>query len=437
MRIRCAHQFIEIVPKRLLFSVLRNQPRNFPNVTYFSVEGDPQFQYHGFFEDFGPPSLLQLYKFAAMMEDKLNSTNKAIHYYTSMNPMTKPNAVMYLTFFRMVHLNMDPDKAYEPMKGIANTLYPFRDASTLPSTFDLKVIDVLSGIYQAIQNDWFDFKTFDAVKWEKHEEPEQGDLNWIIPGKLLACASPYSFSPLPGGIKVATPNILLPIFKDLNIKHIVRLNKQYYDSFLFTDEGFKFTELYFPDGSIPPLDVVDKWLEIIEGDDSVAVHCKAGLGRTGTLIGCYLIKNYGFTAKEAIGWIRVCRPGSVIGPQQGFLQEFYNLLIKQNDCIETPIHPPMSSREITPPPRTSHLFFAPNKGVPLVKNEEEDELFPKPLRGSRRSMSVRAPRVSKPFFKSMKSNEWKFTIRSMKSINPLNHPQPRKVNQKTPMVSPR
>ena len=52
---------------------------------------------------------------------------------------------------------------------------------------------------------------------------------------------------------------------------------------------------------------------------ALAVHCKAGLGRTGVLICCYLIKHHGFSAEEAIGYIRVCRPGSVIGPQQSFL----------------------------------------------------------------------------------------------------------------------
>lgn len=40
---------------------------------------------------------------------------------------------------------------------------------------------------------------------------------------------------------------------------------------------------------------------------------------TGTLISCYLIKHYKFTAHEAIAWCRICRPGCVIANQQIFL----------------------------------------------------------------------------------------------------------------------
>ena len=47
----------------------------------------------------------------------------------------------------------------------------------------------------------------------------------------------------------------------------------------------------------------------------------AGLGRTGTLIACYVMKHYRFTHAEIIAWIRICRPGSIIGPQQHFLEE--------------------------------------------------------------------------------------------------------------------
>ena len=65
------------------------------------------------------------------------------------------------------------------------------------------------------------------------------------------------------------------------------------------------------------------------------MHCKAGLGRTGCLIGAYLIYKYGFTAVEVIAFMRILRPGTfpfllvyesinvalgmVVGPQQHWL----------------------------------------------------------------------------------------------------------------------
>ena len=40
------------------------------------------------------------------------------------------------------------------------------------------------------------------------------------------------------------------------------------------------------------------------------MHCGAGIGRTGTMIACYLVDK-GFSAEEAIQLVRQARPGSI------------------------------------------------------------------------------------------------------------------------------
>lgn len=79
-------------------------------------------------------------------------------------------------------------------------------------------------------------------------------------------------------------------------------------------------DLFFIDGSTPPEDIVEKFMQICdehfatENCGSIAIHCKAGLGRTGTLIGLWAMKHFKIPAEAFIGWIRIARPGSILGP---------------------------------------------------------------------------------------------------------------------------
>lgn len=78
----------------------------------------------------------------------------------------------------------------------------------------------------------------------------------------------------------------------------------------------------------------------------MAVHCRAGLGRTGTLIGCYIMHKYDFEPKALIAWMRICRTGMVVGEQQHFLESVRTRLprIMQRSSAQevwgTPVKPP-------------------------------------------------------------------------------------------------
>ncbi|CAM9154142.1 unnamed protein product [Ectocarpus sp. 4 AP-2014] len=285
-----------------------------------------EFSYWNFFLDWGPLSLGNLFRFCRTLNFKLANERrlgKAVYVYSGTHAHKRTNAAFLLTAWLLLYGDRTPEQAFAPFQDVFPPFPPFHDASPCVCTFDLFIPHCLKGLQKARHFSFFNLDTFDVEEYEHYEQVENGDLNWLVDGKFLAFAGPHSRSEMTReGYRTLTPRNYIPYFKKHNVTLVVRLNKKYYDEGLFLDAGIDHLEAYFLDGSVPPPSVIRQFIAACEATPgAVAVHCKAGLGRTGTCIGCYIMKHYSFTAAEVIGWMRICRPGSVIGPQQHYLEQ--------------------------------------------------------------------------------------------------------------------
>ncbi|XP_074044370.1 dual specificity protein phosphatase CDC14A isoform X5 [Macrotis lagotis] len=343
----------EFLKDRLYFATLRNRPKSTINTHYFST--DEELVYENFYADFGPLNLAMVYRYCCKLNKKLKPMNvfknipvlrklesyslsrKKIVHYTSFDQRKRANAAFLIGSYAVIYLKKTPEEVYRALIAGSNPPYlPFRDASFGNCTYNLTILDCLQGIRKGLQHGFFDFESFDVEEYEHYERVENGDFNWIVPGKFLAFSGPHPKSKIENGYPLHAPEAYFPYFKKNNVTTIIRLNKKIYEAKRFTDAGFEHYDLFFIDGSTPSDNIVRRFLNICENTDgAIAVHCKAGLGRTGTLIACYVMKHYRFTHAEIIAWIRICRPGSIIGPQQHFLEEKQTSLWVQGDIYRS------------------------------------------------------------------------------------------------------
>ena len=54
----------------------------------------------------------------------------------------------------------------------------------------IQIFHCWKGLEFGIKQNWYSFKNFDPKEYEYYEKVENGDLNWIIPGKFIAFMGP-------------------------------------------------------------------------------------------------------------------------------------------------------------------------------------------------------------------------------------------------------
>ena len=206
------------------------------------------------------------YKFCTELDRILNdekfASNK-IYHYCARQPGKKANAAYLMGAFQILILKRTAAEAWRVMSA-GRPYADFRDASQGPCRYKCTIAHCLGGLEKGVSLGWFDINNFDLEFYEYHERVENGDFNWIIPGKMLAMCNPQNEGNDIYGFRMWTPKDYVPCLKKLGISAVVRLNNKTYDERDFTRNGINHYELFFTDGSVPPPHITESFLDIAE-----------------------------------------------------------------------------------------------------------------------------------------------------------------------------
>lgn len=115
--------------------------------------------------------------------------------------------------------------------------------------------------------------------------------------------------------------------KKNNVSTVVRVCEPSYKTDELESQGITVRDLAYDDGTPPPQNIVDEWLEFLRHnyqenpEACVAVHCVAGLGRAPVLVSVALIE-LGLKYEAAVEMIREKRRGAINARQLAYLEKY-------------------------------------------------------------------------------------------------------------------
>lgn len=264
----------------------------------------------------GPVNMSNIIYFIRFIFELKKKVNKHIIYYVynSKNNYDLLNALFLFGCYFIIKEN------YSVEELLFNISYIFEycpqhytDCISKYNGYIITIKDCFKTIKFIDYNNYLNINKFDIKQYEYFSDYEFRNMTLIL-NKFLAMSCPSNYD----------LNNTITELNKLKIKNIIRLNGEHsYDKKLFENNSIIIHDLYFEDMTIPSLDIIKKFMNIINNYYSTelfAIHCKEGIGSTAVLICIYLILKLNFKPVNAITYMRIMRPGSILHHQGIFLE---------------------------------------------------------------------------------------------------------------------
>ncbi|MCD6416072.1 MAG: dual specificity protein phosphatase family protein [Planctomycetes bacterium] len=133
------------------------------------------------------------------------------------------------------------------------------------------------------------------------------EFSWVLEGKLAGMA-------VPDGLKEDWDEL-----KGRGVGAVVNLTQGDRFGRSIREAGLEYAQFPIENFQPPTREQVEEFVEFCDGQiergNGVVVHCLAGMGRTGAMLACYMVRS-GMAPGEAIEKIRRLRPGSIETDEQ-------------------------------------------------------------------------------------------------------------------------
>jgi len=146
------------------------------------------------------------------------------------------------------------------------------------------------------------------------------ELPFNLPGKIYRSQMPFGLYDPNGAVYAAyqAANVTLVVVL-ATIEEILRKTGQDLLAF-YAQEGMQVLHLPIPDFGTPDMPelrkTVSQAISAAQSGTNLAIHCSAGIGRTGLFVACIAIQLLDLSGEEAIRWTRKYIPAAVETPNQ-------------------------------------------------------------------------------------------------------------------------